>query len=118
MSRRNVFDWPLFSIFEIVERETLCSVLAEVCQMVLREIGASSECISRVLGAIGSQRRVDSERELEQELKRIVHSQITTISVLSALETRARKVAAQVGPWLLGSSLIDIGCGDGVVALL
>jgi SAM-dependent methyltransferase len=62
--------------------------------------------------------QLGTEHELEQQLKGIIKGQITQASLALALEKRAVKIAAQVRPWLLGSSMLDVGSGDGVIAFL
>jgi SAM-dependent methyltransferase len=60
--------------------------------------------------------RYDTRVAYERELKKGLTGMMKTASLDDALNRRAETIKSQIDPYLEGESLLDIGCGNGMIA--
>lgn len=111
----SVFGHTLYSPLEVLEdlqlEEPLKRTFLEIC----RAVGIADDDAMRLSSELWKQHNV-SLGEFENELQSLVNSIVSPHQLRSALEQRSQIIAGQVRPFIVGNSLADIGCGDGMVA--
>jgi SAM-dependent methyltransferase len=73
---------------------------------------ASAALAERVISALSDR---PSGLDLEHDLHTISSAIATPNKLRAALDARARLIAGQIKPHLVGHRLLDLGCGDGMV---
>lgn len=112
----NEFGYELLSILQIIRDETLRPTLATALTNTVSALGMERSDIERLVAAIWTDREYSSVLLLEADLHRFIEACVQPASLRNAIDARARLIANQVRPYLLGEFLADIGCGNGLVS--
>jgi ABC-type nitrate/sulfonate/bicarbonate transport system ATPase subunit/ubiquinone/menaquinone biosynthesis C-methylase UbiE len=113
--RHSVFGHRVYSPADVLHDTTLSEVLKTTFLGICRELSIASGDSEKLTAEIW--KRSDAGLlEFEERLQECVKAIVPPDHLQSALRRRSQTIAEQVRPFLVGSSLADIGCGDGLVA--
>lgn len=112
----NYFGHRTYTPEEVLRDVSLRPLLKRVVSQVCRELGISASHTNRLIREMWSLpgRVADtqtSERILQDQFVRVVAEKRFKLS----MRNRARRMVQQISPFLTGRSLLDVGCGDGLV---
>jgi Methyltransferase domain. len=116
MSILNAFGQYRYSPVEVLSDNVLADVLKPTFLNICNELRLTKESAEELMNTIWNSPHEHSILQFEHELQQSVRSLISSDALRSALERRAMREAQQVLPYVTGSTLADIGCGDGLVA--
>jgi SAM-dependent methyltransferase len=101
---------------EVLADKVLAEVLRPTFLTICRELGLKDGDASRLGQQIWAGSTRASTTDLEMELRRSFAAILDPTHLRAAFDRRANKIIEQIAPYLTGSSVADIGCGDGMVA--
>jgi len=115
---RNYWEHPI-SLPDTINEQ---SVLVDILRNKLADIGeclgwgktVNHSIIQRILNA----HKFNSILTFEHDLGKYVQTKVSQSRLRKALDTRASKIVEEISGSLAGSSILDIGCGDGMVPYL
>ena len=117
--KTNVFGIPVPAPNEILSSDRPKLLAEKLLHVLFCKIGdhdeSSARLIDRVFSILGS--RIEINSLVEVDLRRLVASEISQESLKSILSSRAASITRQIRPLVVGYSVLDYGCGDGLVGL-
>ncbi len=113
--RYSVFGHRVYSPTEVLHDSALTNVLKTTFLDICREIDIAKSDAMRLTSELWK-RSDNTLLQFEEQLQQCVNSIVPPARLQSALWRRSQIIAEQVRPFVVGSSLADIGCGDGLVA--
>jgi SAM-dependent methyltransferase len=121
LTQKNVWGLDIPLPQTTILDQTLRPYINQLLISVLGLVGMDEAATSRFTKSAISQAqlsaddtRVAFERELKMKLTGIARGS----KLNAALYARARTIKSQIEPYLVGDSLLDIGCGNGMIASL
>jgi ABC-type nitrate/sulfonate/bicarbonate transport system ATPase subunit len=109
------FGHKLYAPLEVLHDDKLSDVLKTTFRGICAELDIPQRDVKSLINEIWTHKRGDL-LEFEEDLQRCVEAVIPTGRLQSALEKRSKIIADQVRPFLVGNTIADIGCGDGLVS--
>jgi ABC-type Fe3+/spermidine/putrescine transport system ATPase subunit/ubiquinone/menaquinone biosynthesis C-methylase UbiE len=113
--KQSAFGHAVYSPIEVLSDQPLSDVLKPTFIDICAELGVQSFEAHRLAEKIWA-KNVPPLLEFEDQLQRDINSIVPEGRLQSALERRSIRIAEEVKPFLVGDTLADIGCGDGIVA--
>jgi ABC-type Fe3+/spermidine/putrescine transport system ATPase subunit/SAM-dependent methyltransferase len=113
--KHSVFGYAVYSPIEVLSDQLLSDVLKPTFVNICTEIGirpSEAQLLAKKIWTKQPPPLLEFEEELQREFQLIVPEG----RLQSALEERSIKIANEVKPFLMGDTVADIGCGDGLVA--
>jgi SAM-dependent methyltransferase len=110
----NTFGDPLYEPLDALQDSIVRPRVCAALKLALVELGVEIDCTEELLSVLeGSSGHL---ADIEARLSAFVGSIIRAEDIESALHRRARAVAEQIAEHLLGSRIVDVGCGDGLIS--
>lgn len=115
-SKTSVFGLPQYSPIEVLNDDRLKPVLQSALKTICEELKLSENEARFLASELWVAERPRTVLEFEERLQGIVSSVVSPQIMRQALEKRSQLITEQIAPYVIGDSLLDIGCGDGLVA--
>jgi SAM-dependent methyltransferase len=113
---RNAFGDLLYSPFDALNDSHLREILQTALRRVCDELGIRARHADTLLGKIWAFDPSTSILFIEAELQTAFAAFVDPGVLRAALDARAQRIASQITKHVLGPSVADIGCGDGMVS--
>lgn len=101
---------------EIIRDRLLAKPIRSGMERILREFTLPEVLVQSLVEQIQAISTVDSATDFDGRLRQLLFGKCDERRVRASLDMRARHVARQIEPFLVGNSFLDIGTGDGMVA--
>lgn len=112
----NAFGDLIYSPLDILRDEAMSVVLKPTLSGICNELSITPTDAELLLQNMWKLSQALSERAIEEKLQLYFNQIVRPDVMLAALERRSVLIAKQIAPFLIGDSIADIGCGDGLVA--
>jgi SAM-dependent methyltransferase len=109
-----VFGYPKAAPADVLRDRSLERVVRAVFSSVLSVCGVGG--VDKVIdAAFACARRGARTEQIEKTVRGLLRKLIDARALRTALDERARLIADQIEPYLVGKRVLDIGCGDGMI---
>jgi SAM-dependent methyltransferase len=115
-AKRNYFGYLIPTVCELIEHPTAAKLIRIGLYDSLKCVGVKVEDIGLLIQTIINESLKSKDVcEVEHNLAKLCEGKIVPSILRAALDGRAKKIAQQISPYLLGKRILDLGCGDGMV---
>jgi SAM-dependent methyltransferase len=102
---------------DVARKESMRELLEDLVRRVAASLGVSPvDCDVIVAAALSPSDAEGGRAGYEKSLKRLFRMHGDFRRIRAAIEQRSEIVAGEIQPFLTGTSLLDIGCGNGLIA--
>ncbi|RPI19200.1 MAG: hypothetical protein EHM58_02465 [Ignavibacteriae bacterium] len=112
---KNYFGHKIYSPFEILKEEKIRAPIIKAIDRIFKELCIQDNIKESILNDLFNMKNKINESQYENYLRKIIKCEIKKSNLKKAFVNRAKIIARQVSPFIIGDSIIDIGCGDGLV---
>src|SRR5438270_12406687 len=114
--KTSTFGHRLYSPVDVLGDEVLEPVLKSSLLTICGELRLGRAQTQHLLNEVWGRERPHTLLDFEKRLQLTVSELVPAEVMRAALDKRADLITNQVTPYVVGESLLDIGCGDGMVA--
>lgn len=112
-----VFRSPKYTPKEVLIDHDLKPFLQDAFGGICRELEIKQRDIELLVRLIWNSDHSGSISDFEKQLQTVFARFSSPEKLRNSLDERAKRIAVQVSPYIVGDQIADIGCGDGVVSL-
>jgi len=112
----NFWGHPITTPLDALRHDFLPEPLRHGAGRIFREFLLPEVEIEDLIRQVWDVSRDPSPEALDSRLQRLLVGKLDENKARNLLDARARHVAIQIQPFLVGDSLLDVGTGDGMVA--
>ena len=116
LNKRNYFGYLIPSICEAIDYPVAISLIRMSLDGILRCVGVKTEATGMLIEAIFDELHSSKDvYQIEHNLFTLCVKEISTSVLRNSLDSRAKQIAQQISPYLVGRNVLDLGCGDGMI---
>lgn len=118
LEKTNTFGDVIYSPMDVLSDSILSKLLRDVFRDICHELGMNTKQAIEIANILWVWNEWPSIQSFEKHLRRQFYRFISPKDLTSAFERRAILITEQIRKFIVGDSIVDIGCGDGLVAWL
>jgi SAM-dependent methyltransferase len=113
---QNFWGEGIIEPFTMLRESFLEDSLQQGVQNIFKSLGVPDRELSPLIAALWENAEDENQVACDRRLQKLVLGLFDPKLIRNNLDQRAEHVASQIAPYVTGRSLLDVGCGDGMVS--